>query len=305
MSSYQGRHAQPTADERASERRGDRAAVPEPPPLAPLDGWQGLDVQQAQADKRRKRVSRVLLVISILLITAAIAIAASLFYKYFSAQQVYDSIAQEAGAPLTIGEEVEAGFTLDQLTFNWDALHAMNPEIVAWVLVPGTRINYPIVQGPDNEYYLTHLFDDSGSGVGAVFLDYEGAGTLDARNNMIYGHDMRDGSMFAAVRDFMEQGYFDEHRTVFIATPTMNYELKTIATVRCDENAPIRLFGFGTDEDFEAYKELLLSSALIVDEAESAQALSVYQLVTCDSPDNSKRVILVARPIATAVPKGA
>jgi sortase B len=239
-----------------------------------------------------------LLIIGIVCLALAIALAGFLLYRSLSAQAGYQHASAAAGLELEAGEQVPADADAEYLAdINWDALQQINPEIVAWILVPDTRINYPVVQAGDNDYYLTHLFDRTDSSVGAIFLDCDNAPTLGDRNNMIYGHNMMDGSMFASLQSFREQAFFDENRTVYIATPEHVLTLQTVAVVVCEGDDELRQLGFADDVGFRAYLNELLNYAVIADADATAQVSQLFMLATCTDLNNSKRTILLLAPI--------
>ena len=86
-----------------------------------------------------------------------------------------------------------------------------NPDIVAWIYIEGTKINYPIVQGEDNRYYLKHLFSGEWNGSGCIFLDFRNDASFADRHSIIYGHHMKNGTMFTDIDKYKKQEFFDEH----------------------------------------------------------------------------------------------
>lgn len=253
-------------------------------------------------------VSRLLLICGVVLLAASLIIGGSIAWQYIDAQNRYHTIQSVAGLDLNLPQAVDSDLQLEELVFDWDALRALNPDVVGWIVVPGTNVNYPIVQGKDNEYYLYHLFDSTSSGSGAVFADSEGSATLDGQNNVIYGHNMFDGSMFSDLLMFTNQSFFDEHRTVYLCTPALNYELSAIATIKVLADAPLRQFFF---EDAAAFTTFM-QETLAAPEAQSpdlqtsiAEAKSLYSLVTCETFDASKRIILCCIPVRSVVPRAA
>ena len=116
------------------------------------------------------------------------------------ASTAYDSLAEEAfDAP----EDV-AGTSLADLTVDWDALRAINPDVVGWIYVPGTKVNYPIMHSGDDETYLTRDFYGNEGGwwmadYGAVFLSGGNRPDFTDTNNIVYGHNLLNGSMFADI----------------------------------------------------------------------------------------------------------
>ena len=109
---------------------------------------------------------------------------------------------------------------------DWKALKKVNPDVQGWLYQKGTVINYPVVQGTDNDTYLHTRFDKQWSGGGTLFVDYRMEKDFRGFNSIIYGHHMKDGSMFRSIRGYTkEEGYYDKHKTLELATPHGNYHL--------------------------------------------------------------------------------
>jgi len=253
-------------------------------------------------------LSRLLLICGIVLLAMALAIGGYLVWQYMDAQNRYNEIQSVSGLDIKELQKVDANTKLEDLSFNWDALRAMNPDIVGWIIIPGTNINYPIVQGQDNQHYLYHLFDSTSSGTGAIFADYQNVPTLDGENNIIYGHNMLDGSMFSDIYLYSHQDFFDDHRVVYLCTPTMNYELSAIASIDISQDAPLRQFSFDDDAAFTAF----VSDTLATPEASApdlptiiANTKTLYSLVTCETFDFSRRIVLCCIPVRSVVPTDA
>lgn len=123
---------------------------------------------------------------------------------------------------------------------DWKALKKVNPDVQGWLYQKDTVINYPVVQGTDNDTYLHTRFDKQWSGGGTLFVDYRMEKDFKGFNSIIYGHHMKDGSMFRSIRGYTkEEGYYDKHKTLELATPHGNYHLVVFSafiTKATDEN---------------------------------------------------------------------
>lgn len=109
---------------------------------------------------------------------------------------------------------------------DWKALKKVNSDVQGWLYQKGTVINYPVVQGTDNDTYLHTRFDKQWSGGGTLFVDCRMEKDFKGFNSIIYGHHMKDGSMFRSIRGYTkEDGYYDKHKTLELATPHGNYHL--------------------------------------------------------------------------------
>ena len=122
----------------------------------------------------------------------------------------------------------ERGITVPEKNIDWDALHDQNPDIYAWIYVPGTNIDYPVLQHPeDKSYYLNHNIDGSEGYPGCIYTQNVNSTDWTDPNTVIYGHNMNNGSMFHDLHRFEDAVFFDETQYLFIYTPERNlvYEI--------------------------------------------------------------------------------
>ena len=132
---------------------------------------------------------------------------------------------------------------LESLTINSGVAEAQqeNSDVVGWITIPDTRIDYPFVLGKDNSFYLHHNVAKVKASAGALFLDYRTDRDFfnvdydgGQANAVIYGHQMKNGSMFADVRKFREKSYFDTHPEGFIFLPEGTFRVRFFAFVSAD-----------------------------------------------------------------------
>ena len=128
---------------------------------------------------------------------------------------------------------------------NFKALQAVNPDVIAWIYCPDTAINYPVVQGDDNAYYLNHLADGTESRNGCPFLDVQNRPDFSDANSIVYGHHMQNGTMFAGISWYEDQSYYDGHPVMYLLTPTANYRIELFSgyTTEMDSSAYMQTFG--------------------------------------------------------------
>jgi sortase B len=98
-------------------------------------------------------------------------------------------------------------------------LSAVNPDYIAWIRIDGTAVDYPAVRGEDNEKYLTVTFSGEQNASGAIFMDSRCAEGFDSAFAILYGHNMRDGSMFSDLNRYLEDGYLADYPDITILTP--------------------------------------------------------------------------------------
>lgn len=126
-----------------------------------------------------------------------------------------------------VGEGAENFSSLD-----FEGLQSEFPDVVSWITGPGTVIDYPVVQGEDNDFYLEHLADGTPNRNGAIFMDYRNqpSDTL----TVLYGHHIRGGRMFTPLEAYKSQQYYEEHPVLYYETPEKRYELRLFAGVVTD-----------------------------------------------------------------------
>ena len=126
---------------------------------------------------------------------------------------------EPAGEPVWIPELVEDDPELEELRkIDLAALREVNPDVVGWIRIPGTKIDYPLMQGQDNEFYLKHTWLKEKNSVGSVFLEWRNNPDLTDYNTIVYGHNMNDGSMFADMTKFYDNAFRKEHPYIYIVS---------------------------------------------------------------------------------------
>ena len=114
---------------------------------------------------------------------------------------------------------------------DFDTLKAQNKDTIGWIYLEGTPINYPIVRREgDNEYYLDHLFNGSQNENGTIFVDYRNTQPFKEWNTLVYGHNMKDGSMFGIMDEYSAQYFYDKCPVLYIMTPEADYKVEICAS---------------------------------------------------------------------------
>lgn len=250
------------------------------------------DSTKPKTAKRSNIVSNVLIVVGVLLLVVAGLI-------YFNNQRNYNKIDETNERIAEYARLSDDGN--EPPVVDWATLKAMNPDIVAWLQIPGTIVNYPVLIGPDNDYYLEHAPDGSDSIGGSVFLDFEcqAPGLVD-QQTIVYGHHMRNGSQFKPIADMDSQELFNGVGRVWYVTEQGTYDLAPLFLFyTTPEDTDVREFAFANDDDFHAYLGRYFAQAVTKrPDAEQilASAHHVLTLSTCNYYDDQGRTLLVCVP---------
>ena len=115
----------------------------------------------------------------------------------------------------------------DKLDF--DKLKKINPDVVGWIKVDDTNINYPILKTKDNSYYLNHSFYRTPNQLGSIFMDAKANSDFSSFNTFIYGHYTTNGAMFGELKKYMNKDFYNKHKDIHIYTPNKNYTAKVFS----------------------------------------------------------------------------
>lgn len=144
------------------------------------------------------------------------AVEPSAAHEASDAPQTSVSLSPDYRPSLT-PEEREKVYTDALAAIDIDALREVNRDVVGWLVIPGTKVSYPMVRGADNDYYLDHNWKRDRNAAGAVFVDSRITDPLGGFNTIIYGHNMNDGQMFAALKSYKSAEFFAEHPKVYLS----------------------------------------------------------------------------------------
>lgn len=227
------------------------------------------------------------------------------WHEYRAGEKTYEALTQyvqleTSSIPQTLPTTpaISQEAVTEQDNTNWpmvdfEALQAINPDVVAWIYMEGTQINYPVVQGEDNSYYLNRLFDGSYNSAGSIFMDYRSERDLSDRNTVLYGHHMQNGSMLGLITKYKDQAFYDEHPVCLVMTPDGNYTLEFLAGYVTDMNDDAWKLEFGSDDEYMLWLEDAISRSNFTSTVEPTAQSRVVTFSTCTYEYNDARYVLV------------
>lgn len=176
--------------------------------------------------------------------------------------------------------------------WDYDSMLAINSDSKGWI-AQGNQISYPILQGTDNEYYLSHTAYYSENKNGSIFIDYRNKDGLESRNCIIYGHDMLNGSMFGSLMQYASKSYYEQNPTFDIYIGYKHYKYYVFAAYETDAIGDTYTYDFLTDEDFQKYIDAAWARKLYSTDVKGVSVTDhIVTLSTCTRHSDDKRFIV-------------
>lgn len=197
-------------------------------------------------------------------------------------------------------EESESGG--ESALSGYENLLKINPQVLGWIAIPGTQLSFPLLQGEDNDYYLHHDIYGQESRYGAIFVDYKANLYGGESNIIIYGHHMRNGSMFGSLEEYDSRSYYEEHLSFFLFLPEEEREYEIIAVLKNDiysrEKEPFQYYDYErieTKEMFDKYCQGIKSHSLYDTGLAAEYGDELVTLCTCSYSGKDERLLIVGR----------
>lgn len=230
---------------------------------------------------RWRRRSKVFFAVGGVLILAALGLIASLCMMNLHAHVSPDP---HGTASLSVTDASEEKAFRDFVEVDWGYWNAINPDIIAWVNVPNTKINYPIMRASadDPTYYLHHDIYRNYSVYGVPYRDSDHASTGEPLfNAIIYGHHMDDGSMFSDFAAYSDEGYARDHATICLQTPAGKQRLKVAFVSIIDGDTTPKSIQFANEDAFhDWYQEQTAAAEVVVAAKEENAGIAPPYVVT-------------------------
>ncbi len=175
------------------------------------------------------------------------------------------------------------------------ALRQVSPDVVGWIQIPGTEIDYPLMQGTDNEFYLNNNWRGVKEYVGSIFLEYRSNADMTDFNTIVYGHNMSNGSMFGSLHRYQYPAYLEEHPYVYIVTDAGILRYEVFSTYNAEVNSPTYGLSFHQMETRAEYLTMALENSEIDTGIIPELTDRILTLSTCNGMGYASRRVVHAR----------
>lgn len=256
---------------------------------------------QKQPEQKKKKKSDVLLTIALIAAIAVFCYAAFNLYhiytEYRKGTDEYNQIEEMAVTERDADSAEVAGPSAQikpPIEVDFDKLKSVNEDVVGWIYVDALpNISYPIVKGKDNQTYLHQTYEKNYNFAGTIFVDYENSGDFSDCNTLVYGHNMKNGSMFGHLKKFREDDkLYKQDKYFWILTPERNYRYEIISAYTTGVNSDTYTLFKGPGEEFEKYLETIKGySEIQTDDTDLTIKDRIVTLSTCTGNESTRFVV--------------
>lgn len=251
---------------------------------------------------KSKMAWRIIALLCVCIILYAVSTIFSHYQEYKTAGNEYEQLATIAHS-CDIDNNNEAA-QAEQAKYispiDFDALRKINPDIVGWIVVDGTTIDYPIVQGQNNSTYLNTLFTGGYNPSGAIFMDYRNASGFTDFNTIIYGHKMKNNTMFQGLSEYKSQTFCEQYPAFTIYTPEQEYRCEVFSAYVTPAVSEAYILDFENKADYVQYLNTAISRSLLLSGTILSSTDSIVTLSTCDYSYNNARMVVHAKLVGIA-----
>jgi len=248
--------------------------------------------------KGMKKKHRIRNSIENIILLIAIAVFCFAAYKIISSQLEYKQANDEYDKLNTAYVKIEAapeiveidGEEVMENPIDFAGLEAENSDIVAWIEIGAIEASYPVMQAEDNDFYLHRTFEKVYNFAGCIFLDYNNKADFTDKNTIIYGHNMKNGSMFGNLKKFKEEGVYESNPYIWVYTKDYiyKYEIYACQEISVNKRLPINL---ASNRRFMEYVRESLENSDIDTKVTVDKDDRVISLYTCTTNSSSRFIV--------------
>ncbi len=237
----------------------------------------------------KKLLYNILILIFVIIFLFSTYKIISIFKDYKKGQDTYSQISENV-----IINETDETSEYSTYKIDFDELSKINSDIIGWIKVDGTYISYPIVQSDNNDYYLNHLFTGEENPSGCIFLDYRNSNDFLDNHSIIYGHNMKDDSMFGQLERFKDKEFYLNNKTMTIISLQNTYVVDIFAGYVTNTQDDIWQIEFN-DMEFESWLNNIVEKSYFESEIVPSKNDKIITLATCSVESNDSRFVLVGK----------
>ena len=245
--------------------------------------------------EKKTNKKNIIFVIIYIILFCVLVYSGSKIYNWYRENNNNKQIAKRISNVVTVVQN-DNFEEKEKYKIDFDALEEQNDETVAWIKVNNTNVEYPIVKAENNSFYLDHSFDKSYNSAGWIFADYRNNFDGTDKNIVVYGHNRRDGSMFASLKDALSPDWYenDENMEILFDTKNENSTYKIFSIYQIEEEDYYIKTDFDDEIEFQNFIDTIAKRSVKDFEVEVTGEDSILTLSTCAN-NNKYRVVIHAK----------
>lgn len=216
---------------------------------------------------------------------------ATIYYDYSKNEKVMNEIQAEYQE---IQQNSESEAAENQIRSPFQNLLKINPDIVGWLTIDHTKVHYPILQSSDNEYYLKRNYKKEESKAGSIFMDFRNEVDTLNRQTIIYGHEMKDGSMFGQLKKFLDEEFASQNKHFQFDTIYARYDVEVFSAYVTTTDFQYLQTDFASDEEYKQFLQVIKENSEVQTNVQVTEKDHIITLSTCNNlsdPDEGRLVI--------------
>ena len=244
--------------------------------------------------KKNKKYKEVIFNLIVYMILLFILIYSGIkIYKWYKDKTSNKEIVEQIKETVVVEDKNEYK---EEYTIDFNKLKEQNKETVAWIKVNNTNIEYPVVKANNNNFYLNHSFDKSENLAGWIFADYRNKFDNTDKNIIIYGHNMRDGSMFGSLKNILNSDWYENEENTNITLYTENEKCiyKVFSIYKIESEDYYIKTEFSNDNEFEQFVNTIMNRSIKKFDIDVSKEDNILTLSTCAN-NNRYRIVLHAK----------
>lgn len=216
----------------------------------------------------------------------------TLSFRYYKEDASYKGLEQYAAEDLLPDNATDAPYVSP---VDFTSLEEINPDIIAWIYFENIDINYPVVQGEDDDFYLHHDFYKEKSTSGCIFMDTQATPDFLSFNSFLYGHNMKNKTMFAKLNQFTDESFYQENKTFLIYTPAKTRRYEIYSCYPAELGWDSFTYQFEKKEDYAAWQNTVKKRSLYDTGIVPDPSQPTVTLMTCTPKGSNYRFLVHAR----------
>jgi len=215
-----------------------------------------------------------------------------IYFSYKKADDEYAEIEQKYVIEIDSEQEI-VGEDIEKIEnpVDFAGLKNQNEDVVGWLKIDGIKLSYPIMQSVDNEYYLNHTFQKNTHFAGSIFMDCENSPDFSDYNIILYGHNMKNGSMFGSLKKYQSKEFFAQNPFFWIYTPEKIYKYKVFSCREVSIHSGSYQIQFEDRKDFSSYIYDAAKASFVKHDIPSYEKDAIVTLSTCTNNSSNRFIV--------------